>query len=116
MSFFRDIRHGVRMLIKSPGVSAIAVVALALGIGVTATMFSIVYGALLRGLPFEKADRTYAIRRIDLEYRGQRLAKQKQGKDSHCGPCWSLQILENESRYVHRSPLVWLPARRSPAA
>jgi predicted permease len=67
MSFFRDIRHGVRMLIKSPGVSAIAVVALALGIGVTATMFSIVYGALLRGLPFEKADRTYAIERIDIE-------------------------------------------------
>ncbi|HEX9699588.1 MAG TPA: ABC transporter permease [Acidobacteriota bacterium] len=67
MSFFRDIRHGVRMLIKSPGVSAIAVVALALGIGVTATMFSIVYGALLRGLPFEKAGSTYAIRRIDIE-------------------------------------------------
>lgn len=49
--------QAVRSLIRSPGLSALAVVALALGIGLSATMFSIVYGALYRGLPFEDADR-----------------------------------------------------------
>ena len=48
-----DIRLGARMLVRRPGLSIIAVIALALGIGLTTTMFSIVYGFTLRGLPFE---------------------------------------------------------------
>jgi len=36
-----DIRYGTRMLVKRPGLSALAIVALALGIGLTTTMFSI---------------------------------------------------------------------------
>lgn len=55
--FLRDLRFGVRMLAKRPGTSALAVVALALGIGLTTTMFSIVNAAFLRGLPFEQASR-----------------------------------------------------------
>lgn len=51
-----DIRQAVRGLYKNPSVSIIAVAALALGIGFTTVMFSIVYGALYRGLPFEGAD------------------------------------------------------------
>jgi hypothetical protein len=43
-----------------------------------------------------------------LEYRGERLAKQKQAKDSDGRPCQSSEILKNESCYVHRSPLVSL--------
>lgn len=65
-SIARNFRHGIRMLLSSPGVSAIAIVALALGIGVTTTMYSIVYGAMLKGLPFEGGDRLYAISRADL--------------------------------------------------
>lgn len=53
--FLRDLRFGIRMLAKRPGTSALAVIALALGIGLTTTMFSIVNAAFLRGLPFDEA-------------------------------------------------------------
>jgi putative ABC transport system permease protein len=53
----RDVRFAVRMLIKNPGVTAAAVLALGLGIGLTTTTFSIAYGALMRGLPFERSER-----------------------------------------------------------
>ena len=58
-----DIRFGARMLLKRPGLSVTAVVALALGIGLTTSMFSIVYGLTLRGLPFEDPDALVAISR-----------------------------------------------------
>jgi putative ABC transport system permease protein len=58
-----DFRHGVRMLFKHPGLAAIAIVALALGIGLTATMWSIVWGGILRGLPFEEAERIVHLER-----------------------------------------------------
>jgi len=69
-TMIRNFRHGVRMLLANPGVSAIAIVALALGIGVTATMYSIVYGAMLKGLPFDGGDRVYAISRTDITQEG----------------------------------------------
>ena len=57
MSLLTDLRFGVRMLIKRPGIAAIAIVALALGIGLTTTMFSIVYGLVIRGLPYPDSDK-----------------------------------------------------------
>ena len=48
----RDLRHGTRTLRKTPGATLVAVLALSFGIGLTTLMFSIIYGALLRGLPF----------------------------------------------------------------
>ena len=60
-----DVRYAVRMLLKHPAVSGLAVTALGLGIGLTAIMFSIVYGALLRGLPFENGDRLMAVQRAN---------------------------------------------------
>jgi len=56
-----DIRYGVRILFKRPGLSALAIIALAVGIGLTTTMFSIVYAAALKGLPYERSDRLVAI-------------------------------------------------------
>lgn len=63
MTLLQDLRYGARKLLTNPGFSAVSVVTLALGIGLTTTMFSIVYGALMRGLPFEHGERVVSIRR-----------------------------------------------------
>ncbi|HSF41835.1 MAG TPA: ABC transporter permease [Thermoanaerobaculia bacterium] len=55
-SFLQDLRFAFRMLLKNPGYSLAAVAALALGIGLVTAMFSIIYGALLRGLPFDESE------------------------------------------------------------
>ena len=57
MSVTRDLRLAIRHLLKSPGFAATAVLMLALGIGATTAIFSIVEGVLLRPLPFPHADR-----------------------------------------------------------
>src|SRR5688500_629323 len=67
MSVMQDLRYGTRLLRKSPGLSAISVLALAIGIGLTTTMFSIVYGGILRGLPFEDAERIMHLERSNVE-------------------------------------------------
>src|SRR5262245_1339188 len=65
--WLQDLRYGARMIVKRPGTSAIAITALALGIGLTTTMFSIVEGVLLRGLPFERADRIILLQRARIQ-------------------------------------------------
>ena len=60
---FRDFRYGLRSLRKSPGLTIIATVALTLGIGLTTMMFSIVYGAIMKGLPYSEGSRIVEVRR-----------------------------------------------------
>ena len=61
----RDIRYGIRSLAKSPGLTLVAIVALTLGIGLTTAMFSMVYGVLIKGLPYPNGDRIVEISRTD---------------------------------------------------
>ncbi|HEY8174724.1 MAG TPA: ABC transporter permease [Gemmatimonadaceae bacterium] len=65
MSIFRDLRYGARTLRKSPGVMIVATLALGIGIGLSATMWSIIYGAIIKGLPYQDAERIVVVSRTN---------------------------------------------------
>jgi len=56
-TLIKDLRYGMRGLVKQPGFTAVAVLSIALGIGVNITIFSFVNAALFRPLPFSEPDR-----------------------------------------------------------
>jgi predicted permease len=57
----QDVRYGVRMLVKNPGFTSVAVITLALGVGANTAIFSVVNGVLLSPLPFPNAKRIVSI-------------------------------------------------------
>jgi predicted permease len=75
MSLWQDARFAVRLLWKDRWFTAVAALALALGIGVNTAVFTIVNGILLRGLPFDRPDRIVSIGSNDA--RGRQLGVSK---------------------------------------
>ena len=63
--FAQDVRYAVRMLLRAPGFAAVAIATLALGIGATTIVYSLVDGILLRPLPIRDADRVILARELD---------------------------------------------------
>lgn len=72
--FMQDLKYSARVLLKNPGTTAIMVFTLALGIGATTAIFSVVYGVLLRPLPYSQSDRIMAVWEINTRGTHSRLA------------------------------------------
>src|SRR5579863_7966100 len=60
----RDLRFALRLLGRNPGFAGVAMVTLALGIGANTAIFSLVYGVLLRPLPYPEAGRLMQIEQV----------------------------------------------------
>jgi predicted permease len=67
-SFLQDVRFAFRALARAPGYTAIALLTLALGIGATAAIFTVVNGVLLRPLPYADADRLVRVYQASVEH------------------------------------------------
>jgi putative ABC transport system permease protein len=93
-----DCRYGLRQLRKNPGFTFVAVLTLALGIGATTAIFSVVYGVLLRPLPYPEANRLAAVFEITSKGKPSRLADPN--FDDFRDQSHSFQALAKYSSYV----------------
>jgi putative ABC transport system permease protein len=99
-SLFKDIRYGIRSLIKHPGFTLIATITLALGIGANTAIFSVVRAVLLRPLPFSESERLIGIR------------ESKEGEGHNNPMAWrsysefrdKAQTLESIAAYINWNP------------
>src|SRR5580658_6099506 len=98
--FLRDVKHSIRMFLKSPGFTITAVAALALGIAATTAIFSVVNRVLLKPLPIADADRLVVLIATNVSDRGER------GEQSDASPAkfmhWRAQssVLQDVSAYL----------------
>ncbi len=94
---WQDLRYAARVLGNNPGVTAIMVFTLALAIGATTAIFSVVYGVLLRPLPYAGGDRIMAITEVNSHGRPARVADPN--FDDFCDQSRSFQSIAKYAAY-----------------
>jgi predicted permease len=85
---WQDVRYAARIFIKQPAFAATAVLTLALGIGATTAIFSVVYGVLLKPLPFDEPERLVSLKQVA-----------PHGAGRNHGPATYLTYLENQQAF-----------------
>jgi putative ABC transport system permease protein len=108
---FQDVRYGLRMLRKSPGFTAVAVVTLALGIGANTAIFSVVRAVLLPPLPFANPGRL-----VQIQLRDRKTGEPANWVSIRDVADWRAQNRSFESIGVHRFALQSLTAAGQPDA
>jgi predicted permease len=101
----RDIRHSMRMLVRSPFVTTVAVVSLALGIGANAAIFSVCTQLLLRPLPVPQPDRL-----VNLAAPGPKPGSRSCGLAGDCETVFSYPMFRDLERV--QTPFVGVAAHR----
>ena len=66
-NLLQDLRYGIRTLVRQPGFAATAILTLALGIGATTAIFSVVNGVVLRPMPFDSPDRVMVVTNTNMK-------------------------------------------------
>ena len=103
--FWKDVRHGVRVLRKSPGFTLVAVIALALGIGANTTIFSAINALLLHPFAFRDIDQLVVIwesrPKVEVETKRRRICQLSRCQESEhviLGRCCVDQLVGQHHR------------------
>jgi putative ABC transport system permease protein len=105
---WNDIRYGARVLVKNPGISAISIISLALGIGANTTIFTVVNAVLLNPLPVKNISRVVEIDTVDAKTHVTQANATKMGLSfPNCGDYARVnQVFDGVSCFVP-IPLTW---------
>ncbi len=90
-ALWQDVRFGVRMLMKNRLVSLVCIIALALGIGANAAIFSMAEAFLLHPVPFENADRYVALLDKHSESEGAAVSARSEYRSDRAGNVFRLE-------------------------